>query len=78
MLPISMPSQQCGMKRLRAKSLPQKQLTHRLAAVEEGKKTAHRLKEQIMIHDDDELCSLSDFNMIHAIFYGKRTISETS
>ena len=57
-----------GMKRLRAKSLLEKQLTHRLAAIEEGRKsvTVHRRKQQQLLNDnnydddDDTICSLSD------------------
>ena len=51
-----------GMKRLRAKSELTRQLYHRLAALEAGRDTASRLKEQYTLppDDGDYLCSLSD------------------
>ena len=45
-----------NMKYLRAKSQLEKQLTHRLAAVEEGRRTVQRMKQekQMMLLDDDD------------------------
>ena len=52
------------MKRLRAKSEFTRQLTHRLAALDEGRLAASRLKQQYTLfsHDsnDDDIYSLSD------------------
>ena len=63
----SVPSKQThnwndGMKRLRVKSELTRQLYHRLAALEAGRDTASRLKEQYTLtpDDGDYLCSLSD------------------
>ena len=45
-----------NMKYLRAKSQLEKQLTHRLVAVEEGRRTVQRMKQekQMMLLDDDD------------------------
>ena len=63
----SVPSKQTrnwndGMKRLRIKSVLTRQLYHRLAALDAGRDTASRLKEQYTLppDDGDYLCSLSD------------------
>jgi ribosomal protein S18 acetylase RimI-like enzyme len=54
------------MKRLRAKSEFTRQLTHRLAALDEGRLAASRLKQNKQYtslsddDNDDEICSLSD------------------
>ena len=42
-----------GIRRLRAKPVFQKQLNHRLAAVEEGRKVATESKELCLLSDDD-------------------------
>ena len=51
-----------SMKRLRAKSQLDKQLSYRLAAIEEGRKTTKRLKEQYYANafnnDEEEVCSI--------------------
>lgn len=58
------------MKRLRAKSELRRQLFHRLAALEAGRETASRLKEQYTLpYDYDYLCSLSnDYDACHQLW----------
>jgi GNAT superfamily N-acetyltransferase len=67
----STPNWNDGMRRLRAKSEVTRQLFHRLAALEAGRDTASRLREQYALHPDygDYLCSLSvDYDACHQLW----------